>query len=233
MTDEIETIRGDFDRIAEFPTPAWNHNGHYHGFLLKSVPSGAKRALEIGCGQGDFSRLLAGRCNHVTALDLSPEMIRRATTRSREFPNIDFEIADVLEWDFPADGFDFVVSIATLHHLPTAEILAKMKAALKPGGGLAVLDLFEDSLIGTLSWGSIAVPVGLAFRLLKTGRLREPIEVRRAWDAHAVHDSYLTLEQVRDLCREILPGAVVRRHLFWRYSIVWKKPWASKGDELI
>ncbi len=30
--------------------------------------------------------------------------------------------------------------------------------------------------------------------------------------------------EVREVCRAVLPGAVVRRHLLWRYSIVWRKP---------
>ncbi len=41
--------------------------------------------------------------------------------------------------------------------------------------------------------------------------------------AHAPHEHYLTLSQIRQSCAKILPGAQVGKHLFWRYSIVWKK----------
>jgi ubiquinone/menaquinone biosynthesis C-methylase UbiE len=39
----------------------FNFNDHYRPLLLKQVPSGARTALDIGCGTGQFARLLAGR----------------------------------------------------------------------------------------------------------------------------------------------------------------------------
>jgi hypothetical protein len=47
--------------------------------------------------------------------------------------------------------------------------------------------------------------------------------VRAAWAEHEQYDSYLTLSEIRKACDEILPGALVRKHLLWRYSVVWKK----------
>jgi hypothetical protein len=60
-------------------------------------------------------------------------------------------------------------------------------------------------------------------RLVKTGRLRESTEARVAWDEHGRGDSYITISQVRRTCAKLLPGARVRRHLLWRYSIIWRK----------
>jgi len=37
------------------------------------------------------------------------------------------------------------------------------------------------------------------------------------------------LSQVRKICEDVLPGAQVRKHLLWRYSIVWKKVVKSPG----
>ena len=67
------------------------------------------------------------------------------------------------------------------------------------------------------------MPVHLALRWLKTGKLREPGEVRRAWEAHGPHDLYLTLSEARRAYGALLPRARVRRHLLWRYSVVWKQ----------
>jgi hypothetical protein len=36
-------------------------------------------------------------------------------------------------------------------------------------------------------------------------------------------DSYLTLAQLRQRCQVLLPGVKIRKHLFWRYSLIWKK----------
>jgi ubiquinone/menaquinone biosynthesis C-methylase UbiE len=216
-------IQADFDRIALLPTDEWNHNDYYHGFLLKHLPSPCAEALDIGCGSGTFSRLLAQRCKQVLALDLSPQMIQVARERSRPYSNIDFRVADVTTWQFPAKRFDCIASIATLHHLPFGETLANMKRALKPGGALLILDLFQGQ--GPLDWlaSALALPMDIGLRFIKRGRLREPAEVRAAWDAHGRHDSYLTLFEIRKTCADILPGASVTRHLLWRYSLIWKK----------
>ena len=41
---------------------------------------------------------------------------------------------------------------------------------------------------------------------------------------HGQHDAYLTLAQIRQACAGILPRVRARRHLLWRYSLVWRKP---------
>lgn len=223
MTASSSKIQSDFDRIAALSDDGWSHNSHYHPYLLKQAASSGADALEIGCGAGAFSRLLAGRFRRVLALDLSPRMIELAKERSGEYPNIDFQVADATTYDFPAGQFDCVATIATLHHLPLEPMLSKMKCALKPGGTLLVLDLFRAESFADLSAALLAIPVDLALRLVRLGRLREPPEVRAAWAEHGRTDVYPALSQVRRACAAILPAARVKRHLLWRYSIVWKK----------
>lgn len=55
------------------------------------------------------------------------------------------------------------------------------------------------------------------------GRLQPSAAVRKAWEQHGKHDSYSTVGEMRALADEILPGAVVKRHLLWRYSLVYKR----------
>lgn len=224
MAEAMSNVRADFDRIALLSGEGWDHNGHYHDFLARHIPEPCREALDLGCGTGSFSRLLAKYSERVLALDLSPNMIGCAQERSARFPNIDFRVADVMALKLPAEKFDCIATIATLHHLPTEEVLPKLKRALKPGGVLLVLDLFQTAGLSDAFVGALAVPVSLGLRLVKRGRLRPPREVRRAWDEHGRHDTYLTLARVRELCAEMLPGALVTRHLLWRYSVVWKRP---------
>jgi len=223
MTESTSAIRADFDHIALLPADGWSHNSHYHDFLLKQIPARCTGALDIGCGTGAFSRLLAQRSEHVLALDLSPRMIEIATGRSIQYPNIDFQVADVMAWEFPREQFDCIASIATLHHLPLEETLTRMKNALRAKGVLLILDLFQLEGLSDALTELAAVPVHLVLRWIKTGRLREPRRVREAWAQHGQHDSYLTLSHIRQICAAVLPGARVRKHLLWRYSIVWKK----------
>lgn len=218
-----ESILSDFDRIALLPDGGWNHNAHYHGYLLRHVPARCRRALEIGCGTGRFSRLLAARAESVLALDLSPQMIRLARERSEHHPNVDFVAGDVMARQLPDDEFDCVATLTTMHHLPFESALRKIRKALRPGGVFLCLDLYRRSDFGDLLRDGLAYPASLFLTLLKTGRPRPPREVREAYAEHGETDTYLTLPEVERICADILPGARVRRHLFWRYSVVWKK----------
>lgn len=223
-------VAKDFDRLALLDSDGWTHNNHYHNFLLRSVPEKCGSTLEIGCGTGAFSRRLAERVEHVLALDLSPEMIRVARSRSAQFPNLEFQVADVMTEDFPPEYFDCIATIATLHHLPLREVLAKMEAALKSRGVLIVFDLFEPerNMLKLAGWRDaflnvMAMGVSVSLRLIHNGRLRPPREVRAAWEEHGAHDSYPTMRDIDSICSDLFPGAILRRHLLWRYSIVWKK----------
>ena len=224
MAQTTKQIQADFDRIALFEDESWDHNSHYHGFLLKQLPVHFGEALEIGCGTGGFARLLAKKAEKVLGIDLSPKMLEIARERSKEFRNINFQELDVLSWDIPVERFDCIASIATLHHLPFEEMLVKLKKALKPGGVLLVLDLYQgEKGLANLLAELLAVALHNGLNLVKTGKLRKSPQTRAAWDQHARTDKYLTVTQVRQSCQSLLPGAKVTKHLLWRYSIVWKK----------
>jgi 2-polyprenyl-3-methyl-5-hydroxy-6-metoxy-1,4-benzoquinol methylase len=223
-------VERDFDRLASYDAGGWNGNNHYHKFLLRHVPRACGEALEIGCGTGAFSRRLAERAQHVSAIDLSSEMIRVARSRSAALPNIDFEVDDIVTRELPESQFDCIASIATLHHVPTHDVLVKIRKALKPGGSLIVLDLFEperniltfngvtDSILNVVAMGT-----NCRLNLLRNGRLRPPREVRAAWEEHGKTDRYLTIDEARSLYGSLFAGVIIRQHLLWRYSAIWTK----------
>jgi ubiquinone/menaquinone biosynthesis C-methylase UbiE len=220
----MSIIEADFDRLALLVGEGWTTNNHYHGFLMNYVPQNCENALEIGCGTGAFARSLAKRCKRVIALDLSREMIRVARSHSSQFDNLEFQLADAMTWHFPESQFDYICSIATLHHLQQRELFVKMKDALKPGGILVVLDLVESNTLAERMLDAIALGVSGSLRLIHNGQLKPPAEVRKAWEQHGKHDSYSTISQMRALANEILPGSTFRRHLLWRYTLVYQKP---------
>src|SRR5260370_9031014 len=176
---DVSIIQADFDRLALLSREEWDHNSHYHSFLLQHVPPRCSNALELGGGTGTFARLLAERAEHVLAINLSPQMIRIAQERSGHLSNIDFQVADVLAWEFPPEQFDCIVSIATLHHLPLEEMLIKVKAALAPNGTLIVLDLFQASLSDIFTV-MLPVPLNFVLKYLTTARFMQPQTVRKA-----------------------------------------------------
>ena len=219
----MSTVEADFDRLALLDDEGWTVNNHYHRLLLRLVPASCENALEIGCGTGAFARALARRCRRVVALDLSMEMIRVARSRSEHFENLEFELADAKTYTFPHSHYDFVCSIATLHHLDQRELLLKIKDALRPRGVLVVLDLVQSSSMMERMMDVVGLGVSGSLRLIHNGRLKPPPEVRKAWEQHGKHDSYATLKQIRALADEILPGASVQRQLLWRYTLVYRR----------
>ena len=223
MTPSTHQIGEEFDRIALLTERHGSVGDVYRNYLSRQLPPHSEHALEIGCGIGEFARLLATRARSVVAIDLSPQMIRLAKSRSADYPNIEYLQGDVMSVALPAEGYDCIVSMATLHHLPLGEALRKIKDALKPNGVLIIHDLVAaDGLVENVR-SALAYPVSMARRLWKTGRLRAPREVREAWAEHGKGEVYLTLNEVREMCRQYLPEARIQRHLLWHYTVVWHK----------
>ena len=54
----IQKIRNDFDRIALHDQAGWDHNNHYHSFLLKQLPAHCKTILDIGVALASFHAFL-------------------------------------------------------------------------------------------------------------------------------------------------------------------------------
>jgi SAM-dependent methyltransferase len=215
----------DFDRIAGLPFDPWDHNRFYHRLLLRALPPRMGAVLEIGCGTGELTAKLAPRAARVVGLDLSPEMLAAASARCAELANVELRLCDALHESLEPASFDAVVSVATFHHLPLARMLAKARECLRPGGVLAILDVVYDRSVFGVVRSAAAFPLNVLGRLLTTGRLRPPPEVRAAWEAHGATDRYASVGEVRAAARESLgDGARVRQHFFWRYSLLWRKP---------
>ena len=221
--NSTQKIREDFDRLALYDVEGWNHNNHYHSFLLEQLPSRGKVALDVGCGTGEFSLLLARRFEKVIAVDLSSNAIDIARQRSKDYRNIDYQVADILEWEITPEKFDAIVSIATLHHLSEEKLLPKLTSGLKPGGKLIVLDLLKLETIQDYLSDLIAVPLNRWF-LLKNRPPKPSPEAIAAMQEHLLTDEFLTLSEVKQIYQNKLKGAKIRKHLFWRYSVVWEKP---------
>lgn len=219
----MQQVREDFDRIALLSEHEAEFSPLDLNQLLSHVPKTCDRVLEVGCGFGTFTRLLAGRARSVTAIDLSPQMIRVARERAEGHDNLEFVLGDFLQMSLPGESFDCIVTIATLHHLPQEDALRKLKAALKPGGVLVIQDLLDDSSLTDKALDLVRLPILVARRFLNTGRPRTRRALRRAWTEHSKHDHHLTAKEVRRMRDEHFPGAHLRCHFFWRYTLVWRK----------
>jgi predicted TPR repeat methyltransferase len=109
--------------------------------FVRHAAGGSKfsNALEIGCSEGMFTRLLAPFCDSLLAVDLSPIALNRAEQTCADLSNVRFDEWDVRK-DPLADKFDLIVATGVLEYIlrPSALRSAKERIteALRPGGHL-------------------------------------------------------------------------------------------------
>lgn len=92
--------------------------------------------LEIGCGTGEFTRLIAPQVGELWATDLSPDLLKRAEASMQASPQqtqVRFQVEDAMNLSFSADLFDAVFACSVLHHLDLEPALRQVYRVLKPG----------------------------------------------------------------------------------------------------
>jgi SAM-dependent methyltransferase len=206
----------------------WSHNAYYQGLLLRQLPRPCRRVLDVGCGAGEFAARLAEHSEQVDAVDRFAPMIEQA--RRNTPGNVHCVLADVLTDPLPAKDYDAIVSISALHHMPLPEALPVLAAALRPGGILAAvalprLDLRHEwpvEFVAAIAHHTLGV-VFLANRLLRGTSLFAHEHHSRTGMPVVMHPPLTTREVARQAAT-VLPGARVRRLLFWRYLLTWEKP---------
>lgn len=94
--------------------------------------------LDIGCGEGHNTRLLAKRGARVSAIDISEVFTRYAKDSEKETPlGIDYQVASAVDLPFADGTFDFAVAFMSLMDVPETErVLAESFRVIRPGGFL-------------------------------------------------------------------------------------------------
>ncbi|MGI8938349.1 MAG: class I SAM-dependent methyltransferase [Iamia sp.] len=192
----------------------WNHNVQYYDRLLKALPDDCRRVLDVGCGDGLLTRALAERGLTVVALDPDPASV--ATTRAEVAGQARVEVVegDVMDPDLDLGTFDAVLAVASLHHLPLDDGLRRLSALVAPGGLLGVVGLARSRSM----WDVLHDAVGsVVSRVLRR---------RRGWSnvSAATVDPDRSYSRVLRVATLLLPGCHYRRHLLFRYSLLWTRP---------
>jgi len=98
-------------------------------------------ALECGCGTGTFTKAIARKAHHLTASDLSGEMVEVARVRLQGFENIAFQEADCTRTAFPDRSFDGVFLTNLLHVIDNPlQCLRESHRILRDNGTVIVVD---------------------------------------------------------------------------------------------
>lgn len=112
--------------------------------LRTSLKPNKAAILDIGCGTGSLSVVLANLGHEVTGIDLSPEMIMLAESKAITFHHaIQFCVMDAAYPQFPPQHFDAIVCRHLLWTLPQIDkVLRRWIRLLGPGGRLLLIEGF-------------------------------------------------------------------------------------------
>lgn len=133
--------------------PAWDgaayaaNTGHHRAndaWFLEHFPvRPTDRLLDVGCGSGDFTAVVAGLVpeGHVVGIDPQPSMLKEARSRARPNQSFVLSTAQRLEEALPGESFDAIFTRAALHWVPWADhagVVAAFARLTRPGGWVRV-----------------------------------------------------------------------------------------------
>ena len=136
------------------------------------------KILDVGCGAGFFSILLAKEGYQVTGIDLTPDMIKNARLLAEEEKvSCEFQVMDAENPEFPDETFDVVISRNLTWTLPHVQhAYQEWIRVLKKGGIL----LNFDANYGITDFSNVAdLPENHAHNILGDDMMRECEEIKR------------------------------------------------------
>lgn len=112
---------------------------HWHRYHLAARWAAGKRVLDVACGEGYGSALLARCASHVAGVDLSDAAIAHARKAYAGTPNLEFHVAPCTRLPLADASIDLAVSFETIEHIgEQSEFLAELARVLHPGGVLVL-----------------------------------------------------------------------------------------------
>ena len=118
--------------------------------------------LEIGCGNGTYSKILIENSTKLTATDFSDEMVAATKNRLAKYPSIKVEKADCFDLPYSDSTFDTIFMANLLHIIPEPQkAIAECKRALKENGELIIVSFTSEGM-------TVLNKILMIYRYLKT-----------------------------------------------------------------
>ncbi|MFC6020470.1 class I SAM-dependent methyltransferase [Plantactinospora solaniradicis] len=162
--------------------------------LLPVLPPAPASIVDVGCGTGSLSVLLAGAGHHVRGVDFAPRMLAAAREKTiGAGVGVDYVLADGAKLPFARSSFDVVLARHVLWALPDPDrVLAHWISLLRPQGRLVLVE-------GCWSTGT-GLPAATCRALVL--RCRREAEVRvlddsRLWGQEITDERYLLVSSRR------------------------------------
>jgi hypothetical protein len=109
--------------------------------------------------------------------------------------------------------------------MPFGPAISRLREALAPGGVLAIIGCYREATPADYARDLGAVPLNMAANAIirATARWYGSSPARQVGTA-PVMDAQMTLPEIKREALGLLPGAVIRRRLYWRYSLIYHRP---------
>ncbi len=179
ITDVDVAVQERLADILELRAADPQQRSMLDSYLSEAELRSGARVLEIGCGTGPVTRVLARLPGVAEAVgvDPSPVFISRARELGGADTNATFEQGDGRHLRFADVDFDAVVMHTTLCHIPQPDqVLSEAFRVLRPGGNLAVFD--GDYATVTVAIGE-SDPLQNCIDAVKAAFINDPWLVRR------------------------------------------------------
>lgn len=112
---------------------------HLHRYAWCAPLVNGKDVLDIACGEGYGSAMLARTARNVTGVDISDEAVQHAKAKYRDIPDLEFRHGDAAQIPLPDNSVDVVVSFETIeHHDRHSEMISEVRRVLRPNGFLVI-----------------------------------------------------------------------------------------------
>ena len=111
----------------------------YNQWIFSRISPHIKgRTLEVGCGNGNFTALIAQRCPQLVAVDLNADYVAQTKARLGHCKHVDVMTADATAMDH-SETFDTVILLDVLEHIEDdVDLLRRLRRQLAPGGTLVL-----------------------------------------------------------------------------------------------
>lgn len=232
----------------------WSHNDHFHGWVLRRLRAarGPAVVVDVGCGAGALVAAMRARgLAPVVGIDPDELMARTAAERFADDAAVTIEQASFFDLargagPVPPAGVGGITMVASLHHLAHERgleaSLAHARELLASGGRLLVVGLARGGVPADFAVDAVSVVLNPAMGALKavgrrSGRgaimpgpassspgAESDTADRSREDGMPVRNPDETFTQVVAAAAAVLPGARVRRRLWFRYTLEWTAP---------
>lgn len=99
------------------------------------LPERVDRLLNVGCGEGEFDRMLSGYAERMLSCDIHEGDVATASELNADVAGLEYRVLDAMDLDLEPDSFDVVTCIDVIEHVPDAErVIQEVHRVLRPGG---------------------------------------------------------------------------------------------------